>query len=130
MLAPRRSGLDSAAAKDCWIGFIGPSATPITARASSSTPKLAARPETIEQSEKTTMAQTRNSLRWPSRSTTAPPNRPARPQQMANRAEMLAIWPSVSLRSFCTKGPRKLMALRSKKTMPKLRLNKTISRVS
>ncbi len=106
MESPRLRGLDSAAAKDCCTGFIGPSNTPISIRAAIRTPKVAARPEIREQTENTAVALTRNSFRWPSRSITVPPTKPESPQARLKPEAIRPMWALVSPRSFCTKGPR------------------------
>ncbi len=80
MLSPSRCGVDSAATNDWWIGFIGPSANPISMRMAISAPNDWASPEPIEQREKTMVSSTRNSLRRPTLSTTSPPRKPETPQ--------------------------------------------------
>ncbi len=63
MLKPRRCSLDANPISDWLIGSTGPSARPITARATSSSMKLLARPEPMEHTENTTTATMRIGLR-------------------------------------------------------------------
>ncbi|MNT92409.1 hypothetical protein D3C72_2336920 [compost metagenome] len=63
MLNPRLDSLDAKAIKDWLTGSTGPSARPITARATNNTVKVWASPEEIEQSEKAITATISTDLR-------------------------------------------------------------------
>ena len=104
-----------------------PSAAPMSRRAPSNAANEAARPERNEHAENASVARISRPLRLPVRSEMTPiPN--AAQAQVSDSA--LARMPTCVLErpsSGCTNGIRKLSALRSKKTMPKLTLSSVTS---
>ena len=124
---PRRSGFTSAAIMAWLIGMIPPSAAPMSMRAPSIATNDAARPDRNEHAEKASVARISRPLRLPVRSETKPIPKAAH-AQVSDSA--LARMPTCVLErpsSGCTNGIRKLSELRSKKTMPKLRLRRVTS---
>src|ERR1700685_4392778 len=130
MLLPRLAAVDSIATSDCAIGSIGPSARPISRRAETKVANEAASPEANEHSENATTVINNKVLRLPVRSEYQPPRNEAI-AQVKDSAE--ATQPTCSLlkcKSSAMKGIRKLAALRSKKTKPKVMVRTQISLVS
>ncbi len=111
------------------IGMTPPSATPINRRAASSMPKVPAMPVMKEQAEKSRVATTNGSLRLPSASDSPPIAKAAIAQVKESALARLPICVLVRCSSGCTNGIRKFSELRSKKTMPKLRLSKATSTI-
>src|SRR6202044_3520942 len=130
MLLPRLAAVDSIATSDWAMGSIGPSASPISRRAEMRVKNEAASPEANEHSENATTVISKKVLRLPVRSEYQPP-RNEETAQVKDRAE--ATHPTCSLlkcKSSAMKGIRKLAALRSKNTKPKVTVNTQISLVS
>src|SRR5271154_1698795 len=130
MLLPRLAAVDSMATSDCAIGSIGPSAKPISRRAEINVRNETASPEANEHRENATTVISSRVLRFPVRSEYQPPRNEAT-AQVKDSAE--ATHPTCSLlkcRSSAMKGIRKLAALRSKNTKPKVMVNTQMSLVS
>ena len=122
MARPRRCGLTSAATRVWLMGIMPPSATPISSRAPSSNKNELAIPDRKEQQEKATEAIINTLLRLPVLSDRKPMPNAATAQVNDNALPRFPTWVLVRFRSGFTNGIRKPSALRSKKTMPKLRL--------
>src|SRR5664279_2679721 len=130
MLLPRLAAVDSIATNDCEIGSIGPSAKPISRRVENKVTNEAARPEANEHTENATTVISRNALRFPVRSEYAPPKN-AETAQVKDSAEATSpTWLLLKCRSAAMKGIRKLAALRSRNTKPKVMVSTQMSLVS
>src|ERR1700722_16894617 len=130
MLLPRFAAVDSMATSDCAIGSIGPSARPISSRVENRVMNETASPEANEQRENAITVMSRNVLRLPVRSEYAPPRNDAT-AQVKDRAEATRpTWLLLKCRSLAMKGIRKLAALRSRNTKPKMMVSTQISLVS
>src|SRR5450631_2839222 len=130
MLLPRLAAVDSIATSDWEIGNMGPSATPMSRRVEIRVSNEVASPEANEHSENATTLISRNFLRLPVRSEYQPPRNEAI-AQVKDSAE--ATHPTCSLlkcKSSAMKGIKKLAALRSKNTKPKVMVSTQISLVS
>ncbi len=125
--SPRRSGATSAAIIAWLIGMMPPSAAPISRRAPSRATNEPARPERKEHAEKASVARISSPLRLPVRSEMKPIPKAAHAQVSESALARIPTCVFVSPSSGCTNGIRKLSALRSKKTMPKLRLSSVTS---
>src|SRR5580698_10966428 len=77
ILLPRLAAVDSMATRDCAIGKIGPSATPISSRAATRAKNEAASPEANEHRENATTEISNKFLRLPVRSEYQPPRKEA-----------------------------------------------------
>ena len=122
---PRRFGDDSTFMMEKQMGRNGPSAKPITKRASKSSMNVPARPDSAEHSENTTTDTSRNGLRTPLRSDHAPITNADSAQASDNPdpSNPTSVWFSDrSLMMYAASGP---IALRSKNTMPKVKPNST-----
>ena len=103
-----------------------PSAIPISKRAASKVIKPVAQPENTDAAENARVVTTRMALRRPMASDKRPTNKPAKAQLNDKAPAIKPHWVCVSPKSGMMKDCRKLNALRSKNTMPKLKLsNKT-----
>ena len=130
MLWPRLAAEDSIATSDCAIGSIGPSAMPISRRVENSAANEAASPEANEHNENATTVISRKDLRLPVRSEYAPPRNAATAQVKDSAEATSPTWVLLKCRSLAMKGIRKLAALRSKNTKPKVMVSTQISLVS
>src|SRR5450631_3350308 len=130
MLLPRLAALDSIATSDCAIGSIGPSARPISSRVENRVKNDTASPEANEQIENATTVISSKVLRLPVRSEYAPPRNDATAQVKDNAEAMSPIWLLLKCRSSAMMGIRKLAALRSRNTKPKVMVSTQISLVS
>ena len=130
MLKPRRCSSDSSTTSDWAMGRMGPSASPISMREASSTPKEGASPEITEHTEKITTVRIRMDLRRPSASESVPIAKPEMAQQMDSPEESAPIWPLVRCSDAVMNGARLPMALRSKNTKPNISVSTPIIRIS
>ena len=125
---PRRSGDTASAVIDCEIGATPPSATPISILDPSNTRKELASPLMNEHSENAMVAAIKYALRRPPRSAAAPTHMAESAQANESAEEVRPTCVLVSLRSGSTNGITKFNALRSKKRMPKFKLNRATRR--
>ena len=99
-------------------------------RETSSTEKVAARPESIELKEKITIAVTSMALRLPVASDSALISKPDSAQVNDSAEPSIPTCVLLSCRSLATNGPRNAIALRSKNTIPNMNPSTTIICVS
>src|SRR5271168_3223422 len=130
MLLPRLAAVDSIATSDCAIGSIGPSASPISRRVENSVTNETASPEANEHSENATTVISKKFFRLPVRSEYAPPRNAATAQVKESAEAMSPTWLLLKCKSSAMKGIKKLAALRSRNTKPKVTVNTQISLVS
>src|SRR6202011_3809319 len=88
-----------------------------------------ARPEANEHSENATTLISRKGLRLPVRSEYAPPRNAATAQVKESAEATSPTWLLLKCKSLAMKGIRKLAALRSKNTKPKVMVSTQISLV-
>ena len=105
-----------------------PSAAPISNRVASMKAKPVASPEPNEQSAKSAVESISSFLRDPNRSATTPTPKAAIAQVNDSPPDKTPTSVLLSPSSGWTKGIKKLSALRSNKTNPKLTLSNAVSR--
>lgn len=111
-----------------WLtGMTPPSAAPISSRAPNSIMNDEAAPETKEHKQNAIVATTTTGFFEPRRSDMRPTRSPEMAQVSESAELNIPTWVLVRFRSGCTKGMRKLSALRSKNRMPKFRLSSTVN---
>src|SRR5712672_2495962 len=130
MLLPRLAAVDSIATSDWEIGSIGPSAKPISRRIENRVANETASPEANEHSENATTVTSSKFLRLPVRSEYAPTRNAARAQVKDSAEATSPTWLLLKCKSSAMKGIRKLAALRSRNTKPKVMVSTQISLVS
>src|ERR1700722_7495028 len=125
---PRRRGSTWVAMSDWLSGITPPSATPMSSRVVSSTVNPVANPEPNEHKANRTVEAISPFLREPNRSATIPMPKAAMAHVRDNPPDSSPTCVLLNPSSGCTNGIRKLSALRSKRTNPKLRLSNAVSR--
>jgi hypothetical protein len=117
---PRRCGEDSTFMIERHTGRNGPSASPMTTRASSRDTKPVATPESAEHSENKMIEPSTKGLRTPTRSDHAPTKYAESAQANDNPEPSQPSCSLLSPSSATISAARKLIVFRSKNTRPKL----------
>ncbi len=129
MARPRCRASTSAAISDWLMGMMPPSATPISSRVPSSIAKLPANPDANEQQENSRVDRISRPLREPVRSEMTPIPNAASDQVSESAPEIRPTCAFDSRNSGWMNGIRKLDALRSNSTNPKLTLRSAVSAI-